>query len=98
MKIRTLRSKMKKQKKQREINAVEQVAKMGDCDAVMCESQGKEEGVIVSPYSSKDGKWVYGLGLLTDWDEVLRAKVKKVCRKDDKIAMRKLGDFYKGAK
>jgi len=89
---------MKKQKKQREINAVEQLAKMWDCDAVMCESQGEEESVIVSPYSSKDGEWVYGLALLTNWDEVLKAKVKKVCRKGDKIAMRKLGDFYKGIK
>jgi len=75
---------------------IDQLVEDFDCDAVFCESEERfPEMVMVSPYDTRTGQWVLGMALITSWDEVLKAKCKKVCRKGDKLASEKLGRKHK---
>lgn len=76
-------------------NGVERIAKMGGCDGVFVECRGEDDMPAVSPYNTKTGEWMMGLTLLTSWDEIFAAKIKKVTKNDpEDFANKKLKEFY----
>jgi len=78
---------------------IDQLVKEFDCDAAFCEGDGDFPDLVrVSPYDTKTKQWVMGMTLITSWDEVLKAKCGKVCRKEDKLANEKLKSSTKGQK
>lgn len=86
---------MKKSQAQERRNDVDHTAKMAGCDAVFVECRSETAMPAVSPYNTKTGEWILGLTLLTSWDEIFAAEVKKVCSDNPAdIANKKLQEFY----
>ncbi len=65
--------------------------KAHDCDAffieVMCRPITMDTAVCVSPYNTQTGDWITGMNLITSMEDIIKQKVRLVCKDDDKELM-----------